>query len=77
MANNLNPKPEFTPEQAMAFVKTPAGQQLLSLLQQKGGSDVIRAQKLAAAGKTDDAKAALSSLLSDPQIQSLIKQFGG
>lgn len=76
MDNNANPIPEFNMEQAMAFARSPAGQQLLALLQQKGGDNVKHAQHLAAAGRMEDAKNALSSLLSDPQIQKFMKQLG-
>ncbi len=64
-------------EQAMAFASTPAGQQLIRLLQQKNNPDFSKAAQAAASGNTADAKQALSSLLSDPQIRSLLKQFGG
>lgn len=64
-------------EQAMAFAGTPAGRQLITLLQSKGGSDVQNAKHLAEAGNMEDAAKALSSLLSDPQIRELLKNFGG
>ena len=63
-------------EQAMAFAASPAGQQLLALLQSKGGADLSKAQAHAASGNMDEAKAELSSLLADPQITQLLKQFG-
>ncbi len=64
-------------EQAMAFASTPAGQQLIRLLQQKNNPDISKAAQAAASGNAAQAKDALSSLLSDPQIQQLLKQFGG
>ena len=71
------PSQNFSMEQAMAFASSPAGKQLLSLIQQKGGSEVLQAQAHAASGDMDKAKDALSSLLSDPQIQAIIRQMGG
>ena len=64
-------------EQAMAFAKTGAGQQLIQLLQQKNNPDISKAAQAAASGNTAQAKEALSTLLSDPQVQQLLKQFGG
>ena len=64
-------------EQAMAFAATPAGQQLIRILQQKNNPDISKAAQAAASGNAAQAKDALSSLLSDPQIQQLLKQFGG
>lgn len=76
MAQN-HPSQNFSMEQAMAFAASPAGQQLIAMLQKKGGADLTKAQEHAAAGNMDQAKDALSSLLSDPQIKALLKQFGG
>lgn len=67
----------YSMEQAMAFASSPAGKQLLSLIQQKGGNHVQLAQAHAASGDMDKAKDALSSLLSDPQIQAILRQMGG
>ena len=71
------PSQNFSMEQAKSFVSSPAGRQLLELIQQKGGAEMHKAQTFAAAGDMVKAKEALSSLLSDPQIQALIKQMGG
>ena len=71
------PSQNFSMQSAMALAATPAGRQLIQLMQQKGGADLSKAQTLAAAGDMDKAKEALSSLLKDPQIQSLLNQLGG
>ena len=76
MAQN-QPNQNFSMEHAMAFASSPAGRQLISLMRQKGGNDLSKAQTLAAAGDMGKAKDALSKLLADPQIQSLLKQMGG
>lgn len=70
------PSQNFSMEQAMAFAASPAGRQLIHLMQQKGGTDLGKAQTLAAAGDMEQAKDALASLLKDPQIQSLLGQLG-
>ena len=67
----------FSMEQAMAFAASPAGQQLMRMLQQRSGSDFTKAQQYAAAGNMDAAKAELASLLKDPNVLSILKQFGG
>ena len=67
----------FSMEQAMAFAASPAGQRLIAMLQSKSGSEMSAAQSYAAAGNMEQAKKVLSSLLSDPQIQDLLRQFGG
>lgn len=64
-------------DQILAYAKSPAGRQLIRLLQQKNSPELSKAAQLAASGNTEDAKDALSSLLTDPQIQALLKQFGG
>ena len=64
-------------EQAMAFAASPAGKQLIAMLQSRSGTDLNKAQAYAAAGNMEQAKAELSSLLSDPNIQKLLQQFGG
>ena len=76
MAQNQSSQ-NFSMDQAMAFASTPAGQQLLALLQKKGGDDLQKAKTYAAAGDMNQAKNALSSMLSDPQIQAILKQIGG
>ena len=67
----------FSMAQVMAFAASPAGKQLISLIQNSSGADLSKAQAHAAAGNMEDAKAELSSLLNDPKIRELLQQFGG
>ena len=67
----------FSMEQAMAFAASPAGQQLIAMLQSKGGTDFSKVRAHAAAGDMEQVKKELSSLLQDPKIKDLLKQFGG
>ena len=76
MTQDPNFPQNFSVEQAMAFAASPAGQRLISMLQKKSGDQLDAAKMHAAAGNMDQAKSALSSLLSDPQVQALLKQFG-
>lgn len=77
MTKDPNFPQNFSMEQAMAFAASPAGQQLLSMLQQTGGSELNSAREQAAAGDMEQAKQTLSQLLNDPKIKALLKQFGG
>lgn len=76
MSSNNN-QSGFSMEQAMAFAASPAGKQLIAMLQKRGGTDLTKAQEYAAAGNMEQAKDALSTLISDPQVKALLKQFGG
>ena len=67
----------FSMEQAMAFAASPAGKQLIELMQSKSGVDISKVQAHAAAGNMEQVKSELSSLLTDPKIKELLKQFGG
>ena len=77
MAKNPNSNEQFSMEQAMAFAGTPAGRQLLTIIQGKGNADLLRAKTLAESGNMKEAARAMSSLLEDPEVQKLLKQFGG
>lgn len=63
--------------EAMRLAKTPAGQQLLNMLQQNSSEDLRRAMEKAAAGDMSQAKQAVSAMLKDPQVQKLLEQMGG
>jgi len=61
--------------QLLQLAQSGAGQQLFSLLRKNGGRDLDRALSLAASGDYSGAKQVLSSLLSDPQAQQLLKSL--
>lgn len=65
----------FDTRQLMKLVKTPAGQQLIQALNQSGGSDLQKAAAFASEGNLDQAKQALSSLMTDARIRALLKQL--
>jgi hypothetical protein len=64
-------------QEMLRLAASPAGKQLIALMQQKGGEDLQKAMKLAAAGDYTQAKDALQSVLSHPQAQKLLKELGG
>ena len=68
---------QYSMEDVMAMAKSPAGQQLLALLQQSAGRDMQQAVRKAAAGDMAGAKELLSPALADPKIQALLAQMGG
>ena len=74
-----NPKMPNQPsmQEMLRLAASPAGKQLIALMQQKGGEDLQKAMKLAAAGDYTQAKDALQSVLSDPQAQKLLNELGG
>lgn len=68
---------DFSMQEIMHLAKSPAGQQLLAMLQRSESGKVQQAADLAAAGKYDQAAQALQGMLSSPEAQMLIKQLGG
>ena len=74
-----NPKMPNQPsmQEMLRMAASPAGKQLIALMQQKGGEDLQKAMKLAAMGDYTQAKKTMESVLSDPQAQKLLKELGG
>ena len=65
----------FDSRQLMKLAQSPAGQQLMQALSRSGTADLQKAASLASEGNLDQAKQALSSLLADPNIRSLLAQL--
>jgi len=63
--------------EAMKLAQTPAGKQLIQLLQSTGGQDLQKAMDRANAGDYTGAKNALSSLLQSEEARKLLNQMGG
>lgn len=61
----------------MKLASSPAGQQLLALVQSTNDGSLEDAVSQAAAGNMESAKNTLSALLSSPQAQALLKQMEG
>ena len=72
-----NRSQNFSMEQAMAFAASPAGKQLIQMLQQSSGADFSKARQYAAAGDMEKAKSEMAALLKDPKVLAILKQFGG
>lgn len=68
---------DFSIKEAQRLAKTPEGQRLMRLLQEKYTGQLQRAMDQAASGNYKEAGNILSSLLSSPEAQRLIQQLGG
>ncbi|MBR3972608.1 MAG: hypothetical protein IKJ99_01495 [Oscillospiraceae bacterium] len=68
---------DYSMQDVMRLAASPAGQQLMKLLQQQSPSDLQNAMNSAAAGDYRKAKDSLSSLFASAEAQQLLKQLGG
>lgn len=76
MENNSYLPNNLSMQEVLRLAATPAGQQLIALLQQQSGSDFQSAMSSAAAGDYTQAKRAVEKMMADPQAQKLLKQLG-
>ena len=67
----------FSMEDAQSFAQSPAGQQLLALLQNTDGAALRQAMEQASGGDLTKARDTLTPLLSSPEVRKLMQQFGG
>lgn len=65
------------PAEIQRLAQSPAGQELLALLQRSGGQNLQNAMQRASAGDYSEAKSALSGLVSSPEVQRLLRQLEG
>lgn len=77
MENKQNLPNNLSMQEIMRLAASPAGQQLIAMLQQKGGSDIQKAKESAAAGDYTQAKRVIEALMRDEHAQQLLKQLGG
>ena len=63
-------------QEAKRIAGTPAGQELIKLLQKQGGNDLKQAMERAAAGDYSAAQKTLSALLQTEGAQKLLQQLG-
>lgn len=64
-------------QEAMRLAKSPAGQQLLQLLQKNGADELRQALSSYTSGDYAQAKQAISALLDTPDARKLLSQLGG
>jgi hypothetical protein len=59
----------------MRIAQSPTGQKLLNMLQNSNKDTMNKILSDAASGKTEEAKSAISSILSSKDVQSLLKEL--
>ena len=68
---------DFSMEEVMRLAKSPAGQQLMAMLQQKDSGQLQQAVTHAKTGDYAQASRTLKDMLSTPEAQKLLKELGG
>lgn len=68
---------DFSMEEVMRLAKSPAGQQLIAMLQQADNTKLEQAVTQAKTGDYAQAGQTLSTMLSTPEAQKLLKELGG
>ena len=72
MQHNKNP---FSMDDALHLASTPAGKELIALLQAAGGQDMEKAKQAAQRGDYTEVKNNLSELLKSPKVQQLLREL--
>ena len=67
----------FSMQEAMRLANSDAGQKLLAILKDSDSAMLQQAMDHASAGNYENMQKSLSSLLSSPQVQALLKELGG
>ena len=67
----------FSMQEAMRLANSDAGKQLLAILKESDSTMMQQAMDDASAGNYANMQKTLSSLLSSPQVQALLKELGG
>ena len=68
---------DFSMEEIMRLAKSPAGQQLVAMLQKQNSDKLEQAVSQAKTGDYAKAGQTLSSMLSSSEAQKLLKELGG
>lgn len=67
----------FSMEEVLQLMKTPAGQQLIKMLQSSDDPALQKARQHAAGGDMTAAKEALRQLSANDELKKLLMQLGG
>ncbi|MBO5078252.1 MAG: hypothetical protein J6B67_01040 [Oscillospiraceae bacterium] len=67
----------FSMQEALRLAKSPAGQQLLALLQQSDPDAMKKAMQQASKGDYSQIQQTLAPLLASEDVQKLLRQMGG
>ena len=68
---------DFSVQEAMRLVNSPAGQQLLALLQQSDTEVMHLAMEQALRGDVAQAQQTLRDVAASPEVKKLLQQMGG
>ena len=68
---------DFSAQNIMQMVQSPAGQQLIAMLQNTDPAVLKKAMAQASAGNYEQAKASLTPLLESENIKTLLQKMGG
>ena len=68
---------DFSMEDALQLANSPAGQQLMALLQKQDHQTMEQAAAAASSGNYQQASQALKAFLSTPETKKLLKELGG
>ena len=66
---------DFSLQDIMRLANSPAGQQLIAMLQKQNNPEFRQAATQAASGNYSQAKKTVQTLLRDPQIRALLQQL--
>ena len=67
----------FSMDDVMQLMRSPAGQQLVKVLQNSDDPALQKARKLSASGNMTAAKEALKEMAANEEIKKLLSQLGG
>lgn len=77
MTQNSNTPKQPSVQELMRLAASPAGQQLINLMRQQGGSELEKAVTQASAGDYTQAKRLIDKMMADPQAIKLLNELGG
>ena len=76
MGVNSNLPNNLSMQEILRLANSPAGKQLIAMMQQQGGKEFQKAMANAAAGDYTQAKRAIETMMADPKAQQLLKELG-
>ncbi len=65
----------YSMQETLRLARSPAGQELLALLQREHASTMQAVQEYANAGQMEQAQQSLAGFMSDPRIKALLRQL--
>ena len=68
---------DFSMDEVMRLAKSPAGKQLIAMLQQQNNGQLQQAMTQAKSGDYANASKTVNDMLSSPEAQKLLKELGG